>query len=124
MGLPGGLVSWRNVWRTGQGKMARARGLGAGLARMPGTKGTPNFWFPRTALENEAMPTRTEPETAILLTQIATAREALRQIRDLAVEPGADPWQRCWKPSGLLMRRSHLECGQCQHIETMVIAFA
>ena len=36
------------------------------------------------------MPTTAEPN-AILLTQIATAREALRQIRDLAVEPGADP---------------------------------
>ena len=37
------------------------------------------------------MPPRPDPETAILLTQIATAREALRQIRNLAVEPSRDP---------------------------------
>jgi hypothetical protein len=36
------------------------------------------------------MPPRTDPEIATLLTQIATAREALRRIRDLAVEPGGD----------------------------------
>ena len=36
------------------------------------------------------MPSRTDPEIATLLTQIATAREALRRIRDLAVEPGGD----------------------------------
>jgi hypothetical protein len=35
--------------------------------------------------------TTPEPQTAILLTQIATTREALRKIRDVAVEPGTDP---------------------------------
>jgi uncharacterized membrane protein YadS len=34
-------------------------------------------------VEHDAMPPRTDPEIATLLTQIATAREALRRIRDL-----------------------------------------
>lgn len=51
------------------------------------------FWFPKTTRENDAMPPRTDPETATLLTQIATTREALRKICNLAVEPGADPME-------------------------------
>ena len=36
------------------------------------------------------MPTKATPEPAIVLTQLAIAREALRKIGELAVEPGSD----------------------------------
>ena len=37
--------------------------------------------------------TTTETQTAFVLTQLAAAREALRQIRDLAVEPSGGPME-------------------------------
>ena len=76
------------AWR-GQ-ELAVALGSSIESLQSPGTIGPLIFLVWQNHAENDAMPPRTDAETATLLTQIATAREALRQIRDLAVEPGGD----------------------------------